>query len=58
MSVYVPREVTPLYTLLWRLTLSYWTIAIGSWIFSRWVRQGLIEMEVKAPGDAVRGAVL
>jgi uncharacterized protein (TIRG00374 family) len=58
MSVYVPRELTPLYTLLWRLTLSYWTIALGSWIFARWVRQGLVEMEVKAPGDAVRGAVL
>ena len=28
MSVYVPRELTPLYTLIWRFILSYCTIAL------------------------------
>jgi hypothetical protein len=45
MSVYVPREVVPLYTLIWRLTLSYWTIGFGAWVFSTWVREGLKGME-------------
>lgn len=41
MTAYVPKSVTPLYTLLWRLTLSYYTIAVGFVVFSRWVQQGL-----------------
>jgi uncharacterized protein (TIRG00374 family) len=51
MSVYVPREVVPLYTLIWRLTLSYWTIGFGAWVFSTWVRQGLKGMEEAGVGD-------
>jgi uncharacterized protein (TIRG00374 family) len=41
MSSYVPRELTPLYILVWRLTLSYFTIAAGFLVFHSWVRQGL-----------------
>ena len=41
MSIYVPRELIPLYTLLWRLVISYYTIGFGSVIFSFWVRRGL-----------------
>lgn len=41
MSIYVPRELTPIYTLIWRMTLSYYTIAFGFFVFSGWVRKGL-----------------
>ena len=40
MSSYVPRELTPIYILIWRLTLSYFTLAFGFFVFSGWVRQG------------------
>jgi glycosyltransferase 2 family protein len=36
-SVYLPREVGPLYTLIWRCILSYFTLAFGFVVFSRWV---------------------
>ena len=45
MSSYVPRELTPIYILIWRLTLSYFTIAAGFVVFSSWVRQGLKGVE-------------
>lgn len=45
MSIYVPRPITALYTLLWRLVISYFTIIAGSIIFSAWVRQGLKGVE-------------
>jgi glycosyltransferase 2 family protein len=41
MSSYVPRELTPIYILLWRLTLSYFTIGLGFVVFSGWLRRGL-----------------
>ncbi len=41
MSIYVPRPLTALYTLLWRMVISYFTIIAGSIIFSVWVRRGL-----------------
>jgi glycosyltransferase 2 family protein len=41
MSSYVPRELTPIYILIWRLTLSYFTLGFGFFVFSSWVRQGL-----------------
>jgi hypothetical protein len=37
----VPKPLTPLYTLIWRLILSYYTIAFGFFVFSTWVRHGL-----------------
>jgi len=36
-SVYIPKELGPLYTLIWRAILSYFTIAFGFVVFSRWV---------------------
>jgi uncharacterized protein (TIRG00374 family) len=41
MSSYVPRELTPLYIIIWRLTLTYFTLAFGFIVFSGWLRQGL-----------------
>lgn len=41
MSQYVPKTILPLYTLVWRLILSYYTIAFGFFVFSSWVRQGI-----------------
>jgi uncharacterized protein (TIRG00374 family) len=41
MSSYVPRALTPIYILVWRLTLSYFTIGLGFLVFSGWVRRGL-----------------
>src|SRR5689334_12230670 len=41
MSTYLPRELTPIYILVWRLILTYFTIAFGFVVFSAWVRKGL-----------------
>ena len=41
MSSYVPRELTPIYILIWRLILTYFTLGFGFFIFSSWVRHGL-----------------
>jgi hypothetical protein len=41
MSVYVRPELTPLYTLIWRMILSYFTIGFGFFVFSQWVRRGI-----------------
>ena len=41
MSSYVPRELTPIYILIWRLILTYFTLGFGFLVFSGWVRQGL-----------------
>lgn len=49
MSIYVPRPLTVLYTLLWRLVISYFTIIFGFIVFSAWVRKGLKGVE-QAPG--------
>ena len=40
MSVYVPRALIPIYTLIWRLILSDCTIAFGFFVFSGGVRKG------------------
>lgn len=45
MSSYVPRELTPIYILIWRLTLSYFTLGFGFLVFSGWVRRGLKGVE-------------
>ncbi len=41
MASYVPKALTPLYTLVWRLILSYFTIVAGFIVFASWVRKGL-----------------
>ena len=45
MSIYVPRELTPSYTLIWRFINSYATVIVGSLIFYYWLRRGLIGRE-------------
>jgi len=45
MSLYVPRELTPSYTLIWRFINSYATVIVGSLIFWYWLRSGLIGRE-------------
>jgi glycosyltransferase 2 family protein len=48
MSIYVPRPLTALYTIIWRLVISYYTIVAGSLVFSTWVRRGLKGIEQDA----------
>lgn len=38
MSIYVPRELTPSYILLWRLVISYLTVGVGSFVFWSWLK--------------------
>jgi len=38
MSIYLPKPLTPSYILLWRLTVSYLTVGVGSVIFWRWLK--------------------
>ena len=38
MSVYVPRELTPSYVLLWRMFVGYLTLGVGSYVFWRWLK--------------------
>jgi len=45
MSVYVPSELVPLYTLIWRAILSYFTLAFGAFVFYSWIRKGAQELE-------------
>jgi uncharacterized protein (TIRG00374 family) len=59
-SVYIPKALTPLYTLIWRSILSYFTLGFGFWVFSRWVHTRLkgrdalqdddADLAVEAPG--------
>lgn len=48
MGIYVPRELTPLYILIWRLIVIHLTIVAGSIVFSHWVRKGLKGIEDNA----------
>jgi uncharacterized protein (TIRG00374 family) len=38
MSIYVPRELTPSYILLWSILVRYLTVIVGSFIFWRWLK--------------------
>lgn len=38
MSIYVPRELTPSYILLWRILVGYLTVGGGSFVFWRWLK--------------------
>jgi len=50
MSIYVPRELTPSYILLWRLFVGYLTLGVGSFVFWRWLK--LWEEHAKPDGPA------
>lgn len=45
MSIYVAKELAPLYILLWRLVISWYTVVFGAVVFWRWVRKGLQGIE-------------
>jgi uncharacterized protein (TIRG00374 family) len=45
MSVYVPRALLPVYTLLWRFTVSYATVIVGSFVFFKLLHGRLDEAE-------------
>ena len=45
MSIYVPRVLTPSYTLVWRFINSYATVITGAALFWYWLRRGLISRE-------------
>jgi glycosyltransferase 2 family protein len=45
MSLYVPRELTPSYTLIWRFINSYATVIVGALIFWYFLRRGLVGRE-------------
>ncbi len=55
MSSYVPRELTPIYILIWRLTLTYFTLAFGFVVFSGWLRQGLKSIDQGALAEPTGG---
>jgi glycosyltransferase 2 family protein len=55
MSSYVPRELTPIYILVWRLILTYFTMAFGFLVFSGWVRQGLKGIDGNALAEPASG---
>ncbi len=57
MSIYVPRPLTALYTLIWRLTTTYFTVGFGAAVFTAWVRKGLkgIEQEPGLAAEAQPG---
>ncbi len=38
MSIYVPRDLTPSYILLWRIVVSYLTVGFGSTVFWYWLK--------------------
>jgi uncharacterized protein (TIRG00374 family) len=46
MTAYVPRALLPIYTLLWRCTMSYATVAVGSVVFFRLLHGRLDEAEM------------
>ncbi len=48
MSVYVPRALLPVYTLLWRFTVSYATVIVGSFVFFKLLHGRLDEAEPAA----------
>ena len=55
MSSYVPRELTPIYILVWRLTLTYFTLAFGFFVFSGWLRHGLRSIDQGAMAEPAGG---
>jgi len=53
MSIYVPRELTPSYVLLWRIFVAYLTVIVGSVVFWRWLK--LWEQQASSGGGGGSG---
>jgi hypothetical protein len=45
MTIFVPRELLPTYTLIWRFINSYATVFVGAMLFWYWIRAGLVGKE-------------
>ncbi|HEX3928099.1 MAG TPA: lysylphosphatidylglycerol synthase transmembrane domain-containing protein [Gemmatimonadales bacterium] len=45
MTIYVPGNLNPIYTLVWQCIRMWFTVAFGFVVFSVWVRQGLKAIE-------------
>jgi len=52
MSIYVPREITAGYIIIWRFINSYVTVITGSLLFWHWLRRGLVGREERVAADA------
>jgi uncharacterized protein (TIRG00374 family) len=52
MRTYVPRALLPVYTLMWRFTVSYATVIFGSFVFFRLLHGRLEESPAPAQGAA------
>ncbi len=52
MSIYVPRELTPTYVLLWRILVGYLTVGVGSFVFWRWLKLAEGRAEERLGADA------
>jgi uncharacterized protein (TIRG00374 family) len=46
MSMYVTPVLIPIYTLVWRFVLIWFTVVVGFVVFSAWMRRGLKAIEV------------
>jgi len=46
MSMYVTPVMIPIYTLVWRFVLIWFTVVVGFVVFSTWMRRGLKAIEV------------
>jgi len=55
MSIFVPRELTPSYVLLWRLFVGYLTLAVGSFVFWRWLKLWEERAVEEGPGSGPGG---
>jgi glycosyltransferase 2 family protein len=49
MAPYIPRDLAPAYMLVWRFIGIWFTIIVGFFVFSMWVRKGLKAIEVPSP---------
>lgn len=56
MSIYLPRELTPSYILLWCIIVRYLTVGFGSFVFWSWLKgaesrndESLEEIEAQPP---------
>jgi hypothetical protein len=52
MSIYVPRELTPSYILLWRIVTSYLTVGAGSYLFLRLIKEAATPRVAPPSGDS------
>src|SRR5690242_16738884 len=52
MKIYVPAPELPSYTLIWRFINSYVTVIVGSLLFWRWIKRGLVGREEAVIGGA------